>query len=500
MEAAIRADNSIWAYCFFAGPPLLSAGFISKFLKSLRAHGNYIYHNIEIYPGGITSNHTIFDYAGLFFLGLFLPGGRPAKRWLRRGKRGLIREMLKQTTPEGVDYEGSIYYHRLVTEVFLTALIVGRRYSARFPEAYLSRLEKMLEFIMNYTRPDGSSPLLGDSDDGRLQIFSNYPGWDRLDHRDLLSSGAVVFSRPDFKAAAGKFYEESFWLLGERGLNKFKSLPETAISLRSRAFPRSGYYIMRRDDSYMIIDCLPGAAAAPTGHRHNSRLSFELSASGSNYIIDPGSYIYTADPRMRNLFRGTFYHNTVLIDKMEQNRFRSHDLFSLRPGGRVKVSRWETEEEYDYLEAEYTYYRRLKKPLKHRRQIYFARNDHYWLLRDSLRARGRHNYSCLFHFDEELQINFSEGYLIISGKEAADHLFIHPLDGKETKVEITDGWVSKRYGIKQKAKIAGFQGSFKNRVSFGFIIAPALSSSNLQDIKIKAAGKYQLLKADRSRK
>ena len=89
----------------------------------------------------------------------------------------------------------------------------------------MTRLERMIEFAMYYTKPDGTAPQIGDNDDGRLHILSNYGNWNRLDHRYLLSIGAVMFKRRDFKeAGAGEFHEEAFWLVGEEGLNIYKAI------------------------------------------------------------------------------------------------------------------------------------------------------------------------------------------------------------------------------------------------------------------------------------
>jgi uncharacterized heparinase superfamily protein len=88
----------------------------------------------------------------------------------------------------------------------------------------------------------------------------------------------------------------------------------TMQQLRSKAFAKGGFYIMRHDDLYMIIDGIPADPKAPSGHKHNSRMSFELFAGDKSFIIDPGSYIYTADKKMRNLFRSTKFHNTVVVD------------------------------------------------------------------------------------------------------------------------------------------------------------------------------------------
>jgi len=123
--------------------------------------------------------------------------------------------------PDGVDFEGSISYHRLVTELFLSATLLCLKNGIDFPRWYMNHIEKMIEFVMYYTKPDGTVPQIGDNDDGRLHILSNYGNWNRLDHRYLLSVGAVLFKRQDFKDAASKFHEEAFWLLGEEGLNSF---------------------------------------------------------------------------------------------------------------------------------------------------------------------------------------------------------------------------------------------------------------------------------------
>jgi uncharacterized heparinase superfamily protein len=98
--------------------------------------------------------------------------------------------------------------------------------------------------------------------------------------------------------------------------------------LESKAFPQGGFYIMRHGDLYMIVDCVPADPKSPSGHKHNSRLSFELFACDKSFIIDPGTYIYTADKEMRNLFRSTKYHNTIVVDGEEQNRFEEDELFA----------------------------------------------------------------------------------------------------------------------------------------------------------------------------
>ena len=46
-------------------------------------------------------------------------------------------------------------------------------------------------------------------------------------------------------------------------------------------------------------------------------------------VVDPGSYVYTADPAERNLFRSTSFHSTVSVGGAEQNDLSPFELFRL---------------------------------------------------------------------------------------------------------------------------------------------------------------------------
>jgi len=219
MDVAIRAVNWIWGYYFFCNSETLTKDFKIKFFKSLFLHGRHIINNLEF--GRIRGNHYLSDIVGLIYLGIFFQETKEGKQWLQKGLTALKEEMKFQVYLDGVDFEGSISYHRLVTELFLSATLLCLKNGIDFPPWYMDRLEKMIEFVMYYTKPDGTAPQIGDNDDGRLHILSNYGNWNRLDHRYLLSVGAVLFKREDFKQAAGEFHEEAFWLLGEEGLNSF---------------------------------------------------------------------------------------------------------------------------------------------------------------------------------------------------------------------------------------------------------------------------------------
>lgn len=223
MEVAIRVCNWLWAWWAFREHPAWTDEFNEKFLKSVWQHGWYIEHNLEN-KGGIRTNHYLSDIVGLLFIGAMFPQFKNAERWKTFGVRELIRCMEEMVYPDGVSFENSTAYHRLVIELFTYSAIFCKRNDIVLPASFWQRLEKMFEFVVHCMRPDGRMPMIGDSDDGRFFILVDYYDWDRWDFRYLLSIGAVLFKRSDFKLMAGRRHEEIFWLFGEDGVEQYGQL------------------------------------------------------------------------------------------------------------------------------------------------------------------------------------------------------------------------------------------------------------------------------------
>ena len=118
MDVAIRAVNWIWGYYYFKDSTVLTDDFLLKFLKSLIVHGRHIMGNLEQNLWGINTNHYLSDIVGLVYLGVMFPEFKEANKWREFGIKELVKEMKVQVYSDGVNYEGSISYHRLVTRSF----------------------------------------------------------------------------------------------------------------------------------------------------------------------------------------------------------------------------------------------------------------------------------------------------------------------------------------------------------------------------------------------
>jgi uncharacterized heparinase superfamily protein len=274
MDVAIRIVNLIWGYFLVRHTAGWTEDVELRFLRAVIEHGEHILANPEKPTDGVTSNHYLSDVVGLVYLGVSFPQLAQAQQWRAVGVAELVAEMAKQVCADGADYESSIPYHRLVLELFASAAWLCRLNGIDLPAAFWQRLERMFEFTLHYTRPDGLAPQIGDTDDGRLHILADYGTWDRRDHRYLLAIGARMFDREDFASAAGEQWEEAFWLCGERASAahaRASNLPlpllgkegnpdctpsayqgEGRGEVTSRGFPDSGFYFMRSSSQSAI--------------------------------------------------------------------------------------------------------------------------------------------------------------------------------------------------------------------------------------------------------
>jgi hypothetical protein len=96
------------------------------------------------------------------------------------------------------------------------------------------KLSQLITHLMWITRPDGSSPLIGDDDGGRLlKLGPRQPD----DFRDTICIGAGLFGRGDWKQAVGRATVELLWLLGPSALSHYDGLPCYEPGDLSRVFP-----------------------------------------------------------------------------------------------------------------------------------------------------------------------------------------------------------------------------------------------------------------------
>ncbi|HOV16976.1 MAG TPA: alginate lyase family protein [Candidatus Cloacimonadota bacterium] len=406
-DVSIRAVNWLWAIGFFAEELSMDHVFKKTIDRSLYQHGFFIYMYPEksIYNN---HNHYISDLVGQIYLGLYFKKDKHAQNWLNWGIEELYREIRYQILPTGPSYEKSINYHRFVTEMIFSALILLQKERYEIPQDILFRVEKMLEFIMYYIKPDGDAPIIGDQDDARLHPFSLISN---LDHRYLLCLGAVFFQRGDFKYHAKRFYLDCSLLLGREAYSQFDDLEADTCPLSSKAFPDAGFYIIRDQDNYMFINNSGKSRYNELGggtHTHSDLLSFELCMNKKTFLVDPGSYVYSGNPDLRMHFRSTKMHNTLTVDDQNQNTLERENLWDFSRNVLPKTTKWSEEPDKVIFEGEYSGVLTSKLYILHQRRIEYNKISQEFCIQDKVQSEGKHKITLYLHFDWDIEVQIKD--------------------------------------------------------------------------------------------
>lgn len=259
---------------------------IINWVKSLRLHpelGSDVVHrslyaqslglerNLE---GHLMVNHFLENGRALLFAGLYF-SGRDADRWVVRGLEILRQELTEEWLPRGGHFERSPMYHAILAEGLLDthALLSAHDRPADWLAAPLRR---MCEWLASVQTPDGWFPLFNDAAIG-------------------------ISASPDTILA------NASRLIGyER--------PSTTDPVRDC----DGLWILEDDTFVCAVDGAPIGPDYNPGHAHADNLSFEAWYRGKKLVVDPGVYTYDSGP-VRDWFRSSFSHNTVVINGLEQS-------------------------------------------------------------------------------------------------------------------------------------------------------------------------------------
>lgn len=375
MEPAMRVFSWTWLYRNLHCSASWQRGdFRFRMLRALYLHLQFIRRNIEVTD--INGNHLIADVSALVVGGSFFGGGVP-QRWQALGWRILLREIHNQVLADGVDFEASVPYHRLVAELFFLAAATMEENGVIAPSCYVERLLAMAKYIRSYSKPDGSAPVIGDADDARALPL----GMQHINDHRYLPFLIVARWAPD--ALTQDWHQsasECLWWWGRTPINA----PYSEVS-HSEVYLDSGNAILRSEDDYIFIDSGILGLSGRGGHGHNDCLSFEATLLAQNLVIDPGCPTYTGDWCLRNEFRSTSVHNTPALEGEEINRFVSpRDIWSLHDDTRGVIEFWHDDPKRTMIRGSHQGYSRLDPRARVRRALLLDKFRHAISWEDSI--------------------------------------------------------------------------------------------------------------------
>lgn len=475
LEVALRAISWIWAFQFFRDSPGFTAPTFQKALKFLFLHARHLEKYLSTYYSPNT--HLTGEALGLYYLGTQLPFLERAAHWRALGEEILLAELDRQILPDGVYFEQSTFYARYTADFYTHFLILKTLNADEFKpetqEKIETKLRSMLDFLMALTRPDGTTPLVGDDDGGKILPRGNRRA---DDFRACLSSGAILFERGDYKFVAGGFAEETLWLLGFQGARSFEQLPPHEPEQKSFAFESGGYFVMRdgwtETDDYLLVDC--GALGSLNGgHAHADALAVNVAAGGRTILTDAGTYTYHETGELRDYFRSSEAHNTLTID--EKSSSEPDGKFSWKTKAEARLNSWISQPRFDFFEGVHDGYQRLKNaPATHTRSILFLKND-YWLMRDYVETAGEHDYKLNFQFaeDAEAAVEKAQNGDFCVSENSAEQIGLRLFTfGDNGDWQRRSGWISSVYGKRANAPLLGFASNGRGSQEFFTFLLP----------------------------
>ena len=156
MDVAIRALNWAIGLELVHRSTTLDRVFWRRAYAALYDTGVFTRNNLEnTYE--VTSNHFLSNVVGLWFLGAAFADLPAGQEWLSFARQALEQEIQVQVLPDGADYESSVPYHRLVTELFMGSLRLAEFRGETLSVDYRARVRDMVAFLAALTRPDGLS-------------------------------------------------------------------------------------------------------------------------------------------------------------------------------------------------------------------------------------------------------------------------------------------------------------------------------------------------------
>lgn len=329
---------------------ILNLGQMAEVLDYMEGGGNW-----ETQIG-----ETLFDF------GLTYPEFRGARARISRGLDIAVRNALESIRPDGVLREPTTNYHMLVMNRFSSVMERVGRLGLELPEEMTGLVERMFDYIMYATLPDGTLPAWGDS------ASPSTP--------DLLERGATLFGRDDFRYV---------WAMSRRarrpgGVPAAGGASHTPPARTSVAFPNGGYYFMRTgwgpEDHYLALHCGPYGS-----HGHRDTLGLVAAAHGRTVLFDPGIGTYGTPEAVE--LKATISHNTVSVDR--------------RDAGAGVADAWAPGVGFDYFAGHNEGYRDLEG-VSHHRRIWFLKAaaglSPLWLILDDVVGVGDYDAQLWYRF------------------------------------------------------------------------------------------------------
>ncbi len=242
--------------------------FVRELADSIYAQYLYLQQNLERH---LLANHYFENLKAVLLGSLYFQ----EKNTYSKYKALLKREIAEQILPDGLHYERSLMYHKIILEDLLRVTSAVAHRDKAFSEELRGTIQRMADAMYALEDGMGRTPLFNDAGDNVARPMDSLLR--ALAHRLDITPAQPV----------------------------------------KTAFQDAGYYCLRSGDIRILMDAGEIGPNFAVGHGHCDALSFELSVKGRPLFVNAGTGLYQGE--LRPYFRSTAAHNTVVIDGQEQS-------------------------------------------------------------------------------------------------------------------------------------------------------------------------------------
>lgn len=324
LEVGLRVLSIVRLCQFFADSEVWDEEFLLKVMASVELHLDHLENELTVHH--TRGNHLLGETASLLQVSLLCPFLKASSRRIEKANRILNSLIPDLILSDGVYAEQSVSYAKFVLEFLLPLCAPELRERSGLSDYCMALVLKCLKFLREISSHDGTVPMVGDSDSGSaLGLYLD----DYWDFAPLFSSGSYMFRDQDLDRGLGHFPPESFIVCGKDGLLWHESLVNEPFGNRPRSssesptvhhFPEGGLIRAEYKSLKVLFDVGLLGKSPGFEHGHSDGLSVQLWLDDQPALIDPGTFVYNANPRWRKYFKGSSAHNVLQFRGADQSR------------------------------------------------------------------------------------------------------------------------------------------------------------------------------------
>ncbi|MEP3208474.1 MAG: alginate lyase family protein [Maribacter sp.] len=420
-------------------------------------HGIFLWRNIEYTD--VRGNHYAANLTALLLLGTTFKGFySEAKQWQKYALANIEPEFHLQFIDDGVNFEKSIAYHRLVVEFYFIGFLTMQRLGIEVQPKTKEVFKESCLFIKSVTKPNFLTPIIGDNDSA--SVFQN----DDLplnDHTNLLQLNSIFLDVPVLNSVSKTFVSA----LEVFGLEKVRTLKHSLNhKTQLLSYSKGGFVIVKNNSNYFIADIGEVGMKGRGGHGHNDLYSFELMLEGCDFIVDAGCYTYTGDLVLKNQMKSSAYHNILTVDEKEiAPLIGNWGIADIAKPYEVLITE---DEESINVSGKHDGYKRLPDTVVHQRTFKLQKQAFELSCFDTVSCSSSHHIQRHLHFSEHVGLALKENVLLAS--LGADTYTI--ICDEHSKPRLGTYYLSYNYGHKITSKKVIFESKIEGTSELHFSI------------------------------